>query len=93
MAVLQWDSSSLWKSDPNAFNKDNEPLKMKIDPHEDESAIVCHSECGPSFVGGIIIKNNANTTMDSRSNLGFIYKHPQYAYETVEAGSFLAGSY
>ena len=31
--------------------------------------------------------------MDSYSNLGFIYKHPQYAYETNEAESFLAGSH
>ncbi len=27
------------------------------------------------------------------SNLGCSYKHPQYAYETNEAKSFLAGSH
>jgi hypothetical protein len=96
--TVEWDSSSIWKSDPNAFlfsltNKDNKPLKMKIDSNKHQHAIFCHSECGPSYVGGIIIKNNANTTIDSYSNLGFNYKHPQYAYETVEAESFLAGSY
>jgi hypothetical protein len=96
--TVAWDGSTIWKTDPNAFlfsltNKDNKPIKMKIDPNKHQHAIFCHSECGPSFVGGIIIKNNANTTMDSYSNLGFIYKHPQYAYETNEAESFLAGSH
>ena len=31
--------------------------------------------------------------MDSRSNLGFTYKHPQYAQGTDEACTFLAGSF
>ena len=31
--------------------------------------------------------------MDSFSNLGWTYKHPQYAYGTNEAKSFLAGSH
>jgi hypothetical protein len=62
---------------------------MKIDPNKHQHAIFCHSECGPSFVGGITIKNNANTTMDSYSNLGFIYKHPQYGHGTNEASTFL----
>ncbi len=29
--------------------------------------------------------------MDSFSNLGSFYKHPQYAFETTEASTFLAG--
>jgi hypothetical protein len=40
----------------------------------------------------IRIANNANTRMDSVSRLGFAYKHPQYAYLTNEADTFLAGS-
>jgi hypothetical protein len=31
--------------------------------------------------------------MDSYSRLGNAYNHPQYAYGTKEAKSFLAGSY
>jgi hypothetical protein len=31
--------------------------------------------------------------MNSRSNLGFTYSHPQYEYGTNEAQTFLAGSY
>ncbi len=97
---VDWDSSDDFKSDPNAFifsltNKDNQPLKMKIDPNEHEYAIICNPECGPSFgfVGDIIITNNANTTTNSRSDLGFSYPHPQYPFGTNEAQSFLAGSF
>jgi hypothetical protein len=95
---VEWDSSSRRKSDPNAFifsliNKDNQPVKMKIDPNQHEWAICCHSICGPTFgVSDICIVNNANTTIESYSNLGFTYKHPQYAFGTNEASTFLAGS-
>jgi hypothetical protein len=66
---------------------------MKIDSNEHQYAIRCHSENGPTFgFGDIRIANNANTTTDSTSNLGFAYKHPQYAHGTNEAQSFLAGS-
>ena len=45
----EWDCSDKYKSDPNAFifsltNKDNSPLKMKVDPNEHQWAILCHSE-------------------------------------------------
>jgi hypothetical protein len=96
--TVSWDSFSGDNSDPNAFifsltNKDNTPLKMKVDPDEHESAICCHSRYGPIFGGyDIIIYNNANTTMDGYSNLGYSYKHPQYARGTNEAKTFLAGS-
>jgi hypothetical protein len=98
--AVNWESSNnlKYKSDRNAFiftltNKDNQPVKMKVDPNRHHRAIYCHSEYGPTFGGDIIIANNANTTMDSFSNLGNIYKHPQYAYGTNEAVSFLAGSF
>jgi hypothetical protein len=98
--TVSWDSSNGWKSYPNAFifsltNKDNKPVKMKIDLDEHEYAIRCYPEYGPTFGGGhdICIANKANTTMESYSDLGCTYKHPQYAYETDEAQSFLAGSY
>jgi len=97
---VSWESSAIdkSKSDPNAFlfsltNKDNRPLKMNIDPNKQRYAINCDSKYGPSFGGDICIVNNANTTMDSYSDLGCYYKHPQYEYWTNEARTFLAGSF
>jgi hypothetical protein len=66
---------------------------MKINPKLHQHAIFCDPKCGPIFGSDIIIVNNANTTMDSRSNLGFAYSHPQYVKGTSEAKSFLAGSF
>ena len=96
--AMSWDSSSGCKSDTNAFifsltNKDNKPVKMKIDPNRHEYGIVCASELGPTFgCFDIHIGNNSNTTMEGYSNLGDSYKHPQYARGTNEAGTFLAGA-
>jgi hypothetical protein len=95
--TTDWDSSDDYKSDPNAFifsltNKDNTPLKMKIDPLRHRCAIYCDFEFGPTFGWDIEIANNANTTMNSSSHLGANYKHPEYAYKTSEAQSFLSGS-
>jgi hypothetical protein len=96
--AVSWNSSSKWKSDANAYifsltNKENRPLKMKIDPNYHKYAIYSHSLYGPRFGMGddIFIANNANTTMDSCSDLGCYYPHPQYAQGTNEAQSFLAG--
>jgi len=96
--TVSWESSSAFKSDANAFvfsltNKENTPLKMKIKPNQHEWAIDCSSSFGPIFGEDICIANNANTTMDSCSDLGSVYRHPQYAKGTNEAKSFLAGSY
>jgi hypothetical protein len=100
--LVDWISSNCFKSDPNAFifsltNKDKKPLKMKVDLNRHLYAIRCQPEYGPIFGGGffydIFISNNANTTMDSYSNLGDFFKHPQYAKGTNEAQTFLAGSY
>ena len=57
-------------------------------------AIRCNPEFGPTFGFGndIYVANNANTTMDSCSNLGKAYSHPQYAFRTNKARTFLAGS-
>jgi hypothetical protein len=97
---VSWESMAVGtcKSDPNAFlfnltNKDNKPLKMKINPNQHKYAICCYSSFGTIFGNDICIANNANTTMNSYSYLGFTYKHPQYEVETNEAQTFLAGSH
>jgi hypothetical protein len=97
--TVSWDGSSRseWKLDPNAFlfsltNKDNKPVKMKINPDTHHCAILCWASCGPTFGADINIANNANAYKGCYSHLGFTYKHPQYADETDEARTFLAGS-
>ncbi len=100
--TVKWKSSTngKWKSDRNAFifsltNKDNQPLKMRIKANQHQYAIHCDTKYGPTFgfVGDICIANNANTPMDSFSNLGHTYSHPRHAFGTNEAQTFLAGSY
>ena len=95
---VEWDSSNGWKSDLNAFifsltNKDNQPLKMKIDPNRHKYAIYCHFQYVPTFGFSINVVNNANTHTRSFSDLGSVYKHSQYAHGTKEASTFLAGSF
>jgi len=65
---------------------------MKIDPNQHDEAIYCDSGAGPTFGYDIHIANNANTTTNFESYLGSSYIHPQYAYGTNEAETFLAGS-
>jgi hypothetical protein len=96
---VSWESPTdiKWKSDRNAFifsltNKDNQPLKMKVNPNRHHYAICCHSLLGPLFGNDICIDNNANKTMFSYSDLGSGYKHPQYAFGTDEAKTFLSGT-
>ncbi len=50
--------------------------------------------CGPVFGGGsdLFIADQSNLTTYSYSNLGCSFTHPDYAYESNEAKSFLAGS-
>jgi len=93
-----WDSSSEFKSDPNAFifsltNRDNQPCKMKIDSDQIHKAIYCISEEGPSFGSGdISITTNRNRLMICYSELGWSYKHGHFASECDEENSFLAGT-
>jgi hypothetical protein len=96
--AVNWESSNKYKLDPNAFlfsltNKDNKPLKMKVDSNRHEDAIYCGSEYGPTFGHDIYIANDANITINCCSNLGLTYHHPQYVEGTNEARTFLAGSF
>jgi len=96
---VSWDSFSEDKSDPNAFifsltNGDNQPVKIDIHPNRHRRAIYCHSSWGPTFGEDIsLVKNDNNATMDSYSQLGASYPHPQYKCITDEAQTFLAGSH
>jgi hypothetical protein len=77
---VSWDRSKKHKSDQNAFifsltNKDNTPLKMKIDSNEQKYAIRCHPKFGPTFGSGydIRIADNANISRSNYSRLGHSY--------------------
>jgi hypothetical protein len=92
-ASITWESSGGFKSDPNAFlfsltNKDNQPCKMKqIDTNQ---SIYCFSDYGPIFGDNdFYICDLANTTVDSGSELGNSYQHPQPS----QGESYLAGSH
>jgi hypothetical protein len=69
----------------------NEPIKIKW---SQGNGIYCLTSCGPTFGGGfdLCIDDKSNSNTNSRSNLGHSYTHPNYAYESNEAKSFLAGS-
>ena len=90
---INWDSTSGYKSDPNAFllsltNKDNQPCKMR--QINTAQSIYCGSGYGPTFGGNhdLYICDNANSIMDSFSELGRSYEHPQPS----QGSSYLAGS-
>jgi hypothetical protein len=76
-------------------DKDDKPLKMKVDLNKHQYVFDCDSDYGPTFgfFSDICIAKNSNTTMDSFSKLGYSYKHPYYECEAVEALTFLAGSF
>ncbi len=62
-----------------------------------QNAIWANSVLGPVFGcgPGILIHENSNMNKDSYSHLGITggaYKHPEYAENSGEAKSFLAGS-
>jgi len=90
-----WNSIGGYKADPNSFifsliNKDNKPIKIKWSQNY---GIFCHNSYGPTFGGtDLIIADKSNTNLDSSSYLGRSYTHPDYAYGSNEAKSFLAGS-
>lgn len=92
-----WSGNGVFKNDPNAFifsliNKEKQPLVLKcIEP---QYAIWCGPNNGPVFAGGpdINIADHSNMNIDSLSNLGYSYKHPEYMLGTTEAQSFLAGT-
>ena len=94
-----WGSKAQYKSDVNAFiyslvNRDNKPIKMRVNQQHAKKAICCASSLGPTFGAGhdFYVAQMSNTNTDSFSNLGVSYTHPQYRHGTDEAQCFLAGS-
>jgi hypothetical protein len=98
-----WKSSCIYELDPHAFlfslkNKENKPCKMKcVEPY---NAIECNTNYGPIFGGSVYghgddirIANNSNVNENSHSQLGDSYKHSEYEYKSLEAQTFLAGSF
>jgi hypothetical protein len=58
-----------------------------------DEAIYCFNEYGPNFgLMDLRISSESNSNIYSGSNIGYSYKHPDYARESDEANSFLAGS-
>jgi hypothetical protein len=87
---INWESSGVWKSDPNAFlfsltNKDNQPCKMR--QINTQYSILCNSAYGPTFGAGFDICI-CNTIAGSTLKLGVSYEHPQPS----QGQSYLAGS-
>jgi hypothetical protein len=91
-----WDYDNWYKHDPNSFifsliNIHNKPIKIKRSKNQ---SICCYSDYGPSFGAyDFYIANKSNTNRESYSNLGDSFTHPEYAFGSEEAKSFLAGSY
>ena len=92
-----WDGNDC-KRDPNAFifsltNKLNKPALFKST--NGENAILTNSDYGPIFGKGfcILITNNANSNMYNSSNLWKSSYSTGMAYNSVEARSYLAGTF
>ena len=90
--------SIFFLDDFNAFlfsfvNNNNQAIKLKYDGNE--SAIYTSLKTSAIFGGGfdLYIANDSNANQNCYSNLGLTYHHPKYAYGSVEAESFLTGSY
>jgi hypothetical protein len=94
-----WDGDEIQKYDSTAFifsltNRENSPCKINSSDYS--KSIFCATESGPSFGGGDIhITDNSNTSnlFNSFSDLGDVYRHPRYNYDTDDVHSFFAGSY
>jgi hypothetical protein len=89
-----WNNYRNYKSDQKTFifsliNKLNRPIKIKS--KNENNVIGCDNDIGPSFGrNDLVIVNKSNTDF-SYSNLGLEFVHPDYAYESNDAKSFLAG--
>jgi hypothetical protein len=60
-----------------------------------QDGLGCNPSIGPIFGVGndFIIFSDSNTNIDSYSELGYTYEHPNYHFKSNEARSFLSGSF
>lgn len=91
-------SNETYVEDEDAFifsleNDQNERIVIPVIGELKKYAIYDAIDCGPVFGAGpdFLIANDAHI-VKSRSNLGFTYKHPKFAYESTESKTFLAGN-
>ena len=101
-----WNKEHTWFRDVNAYmfsliNKDNNPFKMKCSVPENAAIGACDIAIqvyGSRIYDGsgghdLLLFADSNVNALSYSNLGSIYKHPDYALGSTQAREFLAGSY
>lgn len=94
--VHPWIGGGEYLRDENAFifsltNGDNNPLKMKC--NEPRSAVQSNVDKVRFGVLDIKIGNNSNLDQVSSSSISKKYIHPNFAENSEEARSFLAGSH
>ena len=65
------------------------PIKISPATNQQQNAIYCKSDYGPTFGGGhdFHISNNANTSGSSYNNLGFSYQLPTGQQNTFFTGA------
>jgi hypothetical protein len=90
-----WDSSGVYKVDPNAFlfslvNPSSTPTLLKV-LNNGTNAIFCNSGYGPTFGGGHDF--HISYSSNCYSNLGSSFTTSGITYNTSSAQSYLAGSY
>eukprot|EP01091_Cochliopodium_minus_P005578 TRINITY_DN15484_c0_g1_i1.p1 TRINITY_DN15484_c0_g1~~TRINITY_DN15484_c0_g1_i1.p1 ORF type:complete len:384 (-),score=79.88 TRINITY_DN15484_c0_g1_i1:71-1222(-) len=95
---ISWTSAGGYKCDTGSFifslsNPSNMPILFKI--LKPQFSIDDSSNYGPTFGGGndIYISDNCNSNSNSYSNLGHSYSGCPHKFESVEAKTFLCGSY
>ena len=99
-----WNKEAKYMPDDNAFlssliNKENTPLKMictepgKAVVGQRGPFIQVYGNNGVVGSSSLALRSDSNTYADSYSNLGGIYKHPTYPFESKEAKEFMAGSF
>lgn len=100
-AEASWTSSHGYKSDPKAFlfsltNKDEQPIRIPVDPSRSDYSLYMHDNFGPVFgtqnANDLLVADNGHLSKSNASDLGGNFKHPKYEFRSVEAQSFLAGS-
>lgn len=97
-----WNSNNRTYTNQNAFiyslvNNDRKPFKAMA-TNEGKNAIGCYAVSGPSFgsdgthIKDIYVASDSNINLNSYSDFGYTYKHPDYPVISAKAKTILAGS-